>query len=290
MALKDIPVVALGPGSQPGEADGAQLGYIDMPRAISTYREPLVPEPKDIRSMTGAMETMEWLQKALEGYDANGQPKVADISALDEANRDMVNQILGEGEVSIQYSGTLRAKIQESVLAGVWRTFFTDEQDHHFRDLIEVSEIPALAKLTGNGGARNIPKLRDIEPPPDVMNAMPILAELADHLTNDKPRQKAHVINLTLLPLSPEDVDFLDKVLSTGPVRILSRGYGDCAVTSTAVPHVWWVRYYNSTGKLILNTLEVVEMPIVACAAPEDIRASAGRLKDILEPYANEEG
>lgn len=288
MGLKDIPIVGIGPGSQPGEADGARLEYIDMPRDIDVYRKPLLPEPDQVRCMTAAMETVDWLQGALDDYSPDGDPLIADISGLDAENRDLVNEILGEGEVSAQYTGAFRAKMQESVLAGVWRTFYLDGENRPARDLLEVGDVPALARLTGGPGARGIPDPSETEPPPDVMNAMPILAELADQLAGYQPGRQAHVINLTLLPLAPEDVDFLDGILGKGPVTILSRGYGDCSITSTAVANLWWVRYFNSTGKLILNTLEVVDIPIVARAAPEDLQTSAKRLKDILEPYRSD--
>jgi hydrogenase-1 operon protein HyaF len=283
MGLKDIPVV--GPGSQPAETDGAQLETIDMPRGASTYRTPLLPEPHPIRNMSAAMETMDWLQQALDAYRPENAPAVVDISGLDAQNRDVVNQILGEGEVSVQYRGEFSARMQEAVLAGVWRTFYLDGEGRPTRDLIEVADVPVLARLTGRSDARVVPNLSGVEAPPDVMNAMPILTELSGHVSCYRPGQAAHVINLTLLPLSPEDVAFLDEVLGTGPVGILSRGYGECRITSTAVPDVWWVRYYNATGRLILNTLEVVDIPIAACAAPEDLEASARRLRDLLEPY-----
>jgi len=290
MGLKDIPVVGFGPGSQPAEADGAELETIDMPQGVSTYRKPLLPEPDQICSMSAAMETMDWLQQALDGYRPENAPAVVDISGLDAENRDVVNQILGEGEVSIQYRGEFSARMQEAVLAGVWRTVYVDNEDRASRDLIEVSDVPVLARLTGKSDARALPDLSGVETPPDVMNAMPILTEVSEHVTSCRPGQAAHIINLTLLPLSPEDVAFLDEVLGTGPVSILSRGYGECRIASTAVPDVWWVRYYNSTGKLILNTLEVVDVPIVACAAPEDLESSARRLRDLLEPYRPSEG
>lgn len=285
MGLKDIPIMGIGPGSQPGEEDGAQLNCIDMPREMAGYQRPLLPEPEDIRHLTAAIQTAEWLEKTLDGYRPGDEPAAADISGLDEHSRELVNQILGEGEVSVQYTGAFRVRIQESVLAGVWRSFYLDEEDQPVRDIIEVCDIPMVARLTGKSDARGIPDLTEVQPAAEVMNALPILTEIADHLAHRRPGQKAHVINLTLLPLSPEDVDFLDQILGKGPLSMLSRGYGDCAVASTAIPDVWWIRYFNSTGKLILNTLEVVEVPLVACAAPEDIQASAERLKDILEPY-----
>ena len=40
----DIPVVALGPGSQTGEGD-EELNYPDLPREMNTYLPPLLPEP-----------------------------------------------------------------------------------------------------------------------------------------------------------------------------------------------------------------------------------------------------
>ncbi|MDJ0861649.1 MAG: hydrogenase expression/formation C-terminal domain-containing protein [Gammaproteobacteria bacterium] len=285
MGLKDIPVVGIGPGSQPGEEDGAQLDYIDMPREMGGYQRPILPEADEIRHLSGALQTVEWLESTLDGYRPGDGPAAADISGLDEQSRDMVNQILGEGEVSIQYAGAFRARIQESVLAGVWRVFYLDEGGQPFRDVIEVCDIPILARLTGKSDKRSVPDLSTVRPPPEVMNALPILTEIADRLEHRQPGDKAHVINLTLLPLSPDDTAFLDQALGEGPLSMLSRGYGDCAITSTGIPDVWWVRYFNSTGKLILNTLEIVEVPIVACAAPEDLQASAERFKDLLEPY-----
>jgi hydrogenase-1 operon protein HyaF len=41
------------------------------------------------------------------------------------------------------------------------------------------------------------------------------------------------------------------------------------------------VQYYNSTETLILNTLEVADVPLVACASADDITDSAQRLNEI---------
>ena len=43
MDLTDTPVIGIGPGSQPAEADGATLECIDMPQDVGTYRKPLLP-------------------------------------------------------------------------------------------------------------------------------------------------------------------------------------------------------------------------------------------------------
>jgi hydrogenase-1 operon protein HyaF len=117
------------------------------------------------------------------------------------------------------------------------------------------------------------------------MNALPILAELESRCELYRRERTPHTINLTLLPLSDADVAFLDGRLGRGPVAMLSRAYGRCQIISTQVADVWWVRYYNAMSTLILNTLEVVDVPQVACAAPEDLTDSRERLEEILAPY-----
>ena len=73
--------------------------------------------------------------------------------------------------------------------------------------------------------------------------------------------------------------------MGVGPVTILSRGYGNCRIGSTAKRNGWWIKFYNSQDALILNTIEIVDIPSVAIAAPEDIADSADRLNEILEMY-----
>lgn len=283
--LKDIPVVPLGPGSQPEESDGAKLEYIDLPKGISTYARPHTPEPDEVRDLTGAREAMDWLRKAIAQYDPEGEPVMANIGRLDGENRELVNQILGDGEVSAKFSGVVRARMQESILAGIWRTFYLDEDDNITHDLIEVGDVPYLVRMPASSDPNPAGRFRKFKAPEGVANAMPLLTEIADSAAKFPLTRRPHSINLTMLPLSTEDLAFLDEALGKGPVDILSRGYGDCRVASTAVPNVWWVRYYNSVGTLILNSIEIIDVPGVACAAVEDIQESGERLDDILEPY-----
>ena len=85
-----------------------------------------------------------------------------------------------------------------------------------------------------------------------------------------------------LLPQSEQDLACLGDSLGRGPVSMLSRGYGNCRVTATGLRDVWWVQYFNSDDKLILNTLEVTPVPAAVLAAQEDIDDSAERLREIL--------
>jgi hydrogenase-1 operon protein HyaF len=288
MAIDNLPVSVTGPGSQPDETDDTRLEFISLPQEMDSYRAPDIPEPEQVQHLGGARATTDWIRQALECYRVGGEPQVADISALDAENRELVNQILGEGEVSLRFGGPLQVRMQESVLAGIWRTFYLDANGAIMHDLIEVCDVPVLARRRPD--PERAAAIAAVTPPADVMNAMPILSEIQDHVRSWQAGDLAHVINLTLLPLSEDDMRFLVDVLGSGPVDTLSRGYGDCQITSTAYPGVWWVRYTNSMGTLILNTLEITDIPMVACAAQEDLDDSRQRFRELLEPYWKELG
>jgi len=282
-----IAVTFNGPGSQPQEADGSQLEFIPLPTEMSRYRAPDMPEPEQVQHLRGARAVSDWLSQALAEYRVGAEPWIADISGLDADNRELVNQILGEGEVSLKYTdAVIQVCMQEAVLAGIWRTFYLDDTGRIVRDLIEVCDVPVLARLMPD--AAQVSDLARDTAPDNVMNALPILSELQEYVRSWQPGDLAHVINLTLLPLSEGDIVFLNEILGSGPVETLSRGYGDCKITSTGYPGIWWVRYTNSMGTLILNTLEVTDIPAVACAAPEDLDDSRRRFSELLEPYWTE--
>ena len=288
MDIDQIPIAVPGPGTQPAEEDGTRLEFIALPQEMSSYHAPDIPEPEQVEHLAGARAATEWIRQALANYRVGGAPQVADITGLDAENRELVNQILGEGEVSLRFDGPLSVRMQESVLAGIWRTFYTNAHGAIMHDLIEVCDVPVLARRSPDPA--KLDRLAAIEPADDVMNAMPILSEIEDHVRGWQADDLAHIINLTLLPLSEEDISFLGNTLGTGPVETLSRGYGDCQIISTACPGVWWVRYTNSMGTLILNTLEITDIPSVACAAQEDLDDSRRRFQELLEPYWQELG
>ena len=282
MSIKEIPVRVVGPGSQPGaEADAPR--YIDMPSDMAKYSTPLMPDPDDVRDLEGARQAMKWLQRALSDFGNVSGPQLANLNQLDAANREVINQILGEGEVSINYRGEVSARTQEAVLAGVWRTLYTDPDGRTTLDMLEVAAVPHIIHVEDNKRSAIDTSLTDTSG--RFANAMPILVELAASCEQYERERTAHSINLTLLPLSDEEVEYIDSRLGRGPVDILSRAYGKCQVISTMTPDVWWVRYYNAMGTLILNTLEVIDVPQVIAAAPEDLDDSASRLKEILAPY-----
>jgi hydrogenase-1 operon protein HyaF len=75
----------------------------------------------------------------------------------------------------------------------------------------------------------------------------------------------------------------LERALPGGSVAIMSRGFGNCRITSTTARNVWRVQYFNSMNTLILNTIEVVDVPEVALAAPEDLDDTRERLAELID-------
>ncbi len=284
--MSKVDIFATGPGSQPAEADGGSLDYMPMPAAMETFAMPLIPEPEDVAELPQALAFLRKLSLAVDVFRVEAPAEVLDLVGLDAADRALVDQMLGEGEVSVVFDGAAHACIQESVLAGIWRVQYLDNDGMLIRDTIEIAAVPGLVQQAAfEGAAEHIAPPADMLPS-GVQNAPPLIAELNHRIAAHRPGAQAHVINLSLLPHTEDDLQFLAQRLGQGPVTILSRGYGNCRIASTATRNVWWVQYFNSQDALILNTLEVADVPSVACAAQEDMEDSGQRLREILEVYA----
>lgn len=285
--MKDIniPVSVVGAGSQPADPDGAVNDFMNLPDEMMTFAAPIIPEAEEIEGLEDAIALSEELVDILKQYNVGELAKSVVLDDLDDKNRHYFDQLLGEGEVSVQCLGNMNALIQESVLAGVWRVQYVDENKNILRDTIEVGSVPALVQAQTFEGAQETLDIDNLEIPENVYNAPPLLTELRDKLPEWDPEVEPHVINLSLLPHTEEDLAFLSDVLGIGPIIILSRGYGNCRISSTKTKNVWWVQYFNSQETLILNTLEITDIPEVACAAKEDIADSAERLEEMLSIY-----
>lgn len=276
-----IPVVALGPGTQ---SEDETLDYVSMPKDMDTYRPPVLPEPEEIAGRAKARVALGCVLAMLDAA-ADGRPG-GQVSLLDlpAEDRNLINQVMGEGEASalLRTEGSaLELRIQESVFAGVWRIMsFNDGV--LVDDVIEVGPVPVQLRITADEDAESLYRPWRGPLPPNVQNAPLLVEEIRDQIARWQPGQPPHVVNLTLLPVTPEDIAFLDHQLGTGRVLLLSRGYGNCRITNTRHPHCWRVVYYNAMDSVILNTVEVVDMPEVAMAAPEDLRDSHERLLDVL--------
>jgi hydrogenase-1 operon protein HyaF len=258
------------------------IEFMAMPREMSTFEMPVLPEPGPDTDVAGARDVLQAFLSHLQRWLADdGAPVALDLAGLPPATLRVLNETLGEGEVSVLVAGVDEIRIQETVFSGVWRQQHFQSSGALLHDVLLAAPIPPLAGDVAR--QRGATRLRELPLPPGAMNVPALLTELQDAMQRCGPGTPAHVVNLTLLPLSVEDAAHIDQLLEGGSVVILSRGFGNCRISSTAARDLWRVQYFNNMNTLILNTLEVVDMPEVALAAREDIVESVERLADLVQ-------
>jgi hydrogenase-1 operon protein HyaF len=281
--MKDfpLPVRMVGSGSQPVEDE--ELQYLEMPRDMNTFRMPIPPERADAVALAEARDVLATFLAQMEDWDpvATRRGPHVDMAGVSPSALEIVNQMLGEGEVSIQIGGEREFRIQESVFTGLWRVCALDGNGRLERDWLEAGMLPdfvvAMAKDPGHAAPPRI------DLPEGAMNSPALLAEIGSQMATRTRGDPAHVINLTLFPMTPEDHTVLAQALPVGPVAMISRGFGNCHVTSTGLADVWRVQYFNNMNTLILNTIEVVDVPEVVLAAAEDLADSRERLAELVD-------
>jgi hydrogenase-1 operon protein HyaF len=270
-----MPPSGFGPGSQPTEADGAELDYMPLPSGMRTYAQPYL-DVADPAAARPALALLSRVALACDRVADGGAAEALDLAPLDPENRRLLAETLGEGEVSCRLDVAPKVTAVESVFAGVWAL------QSGARARVEIAPAPtavaaraftAVAPPQGTAAPRA----------PGVVNGPAMLAELLDRSAGWTRGAEPHVVNLTLLPHTPEDLDYLDAGLGRGAATLVSRGYGGVRVEATATRHVWRVRYFNSMDVLIQDGFEVTETPEVVLAAPEDLRDSAERIREVVE-------
>ena len=271
-----VPIRSLMP-EEPGEA----VDFMPMPREMSTFSMPRLPEPGPEADVTGARDVLQaFLGPMAQWLESGGELPALDLLGLEPQTLRVLNETLGEGEVSAIVQADHEIRVQETVFSGVWREQHLQGTRLLHDYLLAAPIPPVVATLAREGGAA---RLRDLPLPAGAMNVPALVNELQEAMDRAGPQTPGRVINLTLLPLSPEDVAHLDALLAGGTVVVLSRGFGNCRISSTAARDVWRVQYFNNMQTLILNTIEVVGMPEVALAAREDLAESHGRLADLVQ-------
>ncbi len=283
MRAINIPIRSLMP--EPTDA----VEYMPMPREMNIFEMPQLPEPGLGNDVEGARDVLACFLSGMDSWLAEGGAWPAlDLAGLPAEQLRVLNETLGEGEVSalvdagheVGMEPALEVRVQETVFSGVWRQQHL-RGNHLLHDYLLAAPIPPLVQARAIEGAS--PRLRPLPLPAGAMNVPALVNELQEAMDRAGADTPSHVINLTLLPLSPEDAAHIDAVLDGGTVVVLSRGFGNCRISSTAARHVWRVQYFNNMQTLILNTIEVTTMPEVAVAAREDLLETSTRLAELVQ-------
>ncbi len=260
------------------------LNLLDLPQGLRAKAKPVIP------TLTGSAaplaELLHGLCGALKAYRSDLPAERFDLTRLSAENIRLLDQMLGDGEVSMVLSGPVEVQVQETVLTGVWRLRATDRSGKVVGEVLEVSAVPTEMREAASM-TRAVVELPPLEAAMDTMNAMPLLAEVKHRAESWRPGDPNHVISFSLLPVTEGDMALIKRTLGLGPVQAVSGGYGTARVVATACRNVWSVQFLNARDAVVLDTLEIGDVPAAIRAADEDFADSAERLAEILEAYAS---
>ena len=102
-------------------------------------------------------------------------------------------------------------------------------------------------------------------------NAPPLLRELAEQVKRLLATGESSAIDLSALPLTPADLDWLREKLGTGEISVTLQANGESTLNETACPGVWWVTHRNEQGAVTSQFIEVAFVPELVKAHPADV-------------------
>ena len=242
--------------------------------------------PADFSPSTAVVELFSSIRGKLTAA-ANGEtPKVIDLLSFSDEDRRAISGMLGEGEVSIMAGADPVFQIEESVLPGVWRVRAAEESGEMVADYVEIADVPTAVRAAAAALAKPMAEVSaEQSNAQGVMNGAAVLAEVRARAADWRAGVKNHVVNFTLLPMTDEDGDLISNTLGDIPLTLVSTGFGTCKITGTRASNVWRVQFLNAMSAVILDTLEIGDVPEFARAALEDFEDSGARLDEIMGTY-----
>ncbi|HBU30574.1 MAG: hypothetical protein A2X71_08065 [Thiobacillus sp. GWE1_62_9] len=115
-----------------------------------------------------------------------------------------------------------------------------------------------------------------INPPPGESgltgNAPPLLRELSELVKRLLASGETSAIDLSALPLTPTDLDWLQDKLGAGEISVTLQANGESTLNETACPGIWWVTHRNEQGAVTSQFIEVAFVPELVKAHPEDVQ------------------
>jgi len=113
-------------------------------------------------------------------------------------------------------------------------------------------------------------------------HAQAVLGEIAALLQRLLATGEGGAIDLTSLPFSPADRDWLAQRLGRGEVEIGLMAAGLSTFHETDLPGVWWVSHHNEAGVRVSELIEVARVPELVLAHPDDVKIGLKRLNDLI--------
>lgn len=113
-------------------------------------------------------------------------------------------------------------------------------------------------------------------------NAPPLLRELSELLRKLLATGESSAIDLSALPLTPADLDWLREKLGEGEIAVTLQANGESTLNETACPGVWWVTHHNEQDAVTAEFIEVTFVPELVKAHPRDVETGSEYLDLLL--------
>ncbi|MBW8306510.1 MAG: hydrogenase expression/formation protein [Thiobacillus sp.] len=116
-------------------------------------------------------------------------------------------------------------------------------------------------------------------------NAPPLLREVAEQVKHLLESGEPSAIDLSALPLTPADLDWLQEKLGAGEIAVTLQARGESTLNETACPGVWWVTHRNEQGAVTSQFIEVAFVPELVKAHPQDVALGLETLESMISDH-----
>lgn len=110
-------------------------------------------------------------------------------------------------------------------------------------------------------------------------NAPPLLRELLEQVRRLLATGEPSAIDLSALPLTPADLDWLREKLGAGEISVTLQANGESTLNETGCPGVWWVTHHNEQDAVTSQFIEVTFVPELVKAHPQDVAIGQEQLE-----------
>ena len=113
-------------------------------------------------------------------------------------------------------------------------------------------------------------------------NAWPLMLEIVEMVRRLLESREPAAIDLSALPLTVADKEWLRARLGIGQIRVSLDAEGPSTLDETACPGVWWVTHRDAGERVVSEFIEVAHVPELVQAHPEDIKIGLGYLEGVI--------
>jgi hydrogenase-1 operon protein HyaF len=113
-------------------------------------------------------------------------------------------------------------------------------------------------------------------------NAWPLMLEIAEMVRSLVNTGETAAIDLSALPLTPADKEWLRERLGSGQIHVTLDAEGLSTLDETACPGVWWITHRDTRERVMAEFIEVTLVPDLVKAHPEDIKIGLEYLEGVI--------